>query len=50
MFRLEKLGKCQCKHHPTPEPPKQCQELEWKHCYGGNHDMCGEGGVCKGWR
>ena len=50
MFRpSSRYGKCQCKHHPTPEPPKQCQELEGEVCVNGNHAVCGEGGECMGW-
>ena len=50
MFRpSSRYGKCQCKHQPTPEPPKQCQELEGKYCVNGNHEVCGEGGECMGW-
>ena len=44
MFRLEKLGKCQCKHQPTPKPPKQCQEFEGDMCI--SDKKCGIGGHC----
>ena len=47
MLRLEGYGKCKCKHQPTPEPPKQCQELEGKKCQYGMDEMCGEGGYCR---
>ena len=46
MFRWDEYGTCQCKHQPTPEPPKQCQELEGKKCQYGMDEMCGEGGYC----
>ena len=35
---------CACKPQPTPEPPKQCQELEGKSCW--SNEDCGEGGFC----
>ena len=44
MLRMERYGKCQCKHQPTPEPPKQCQELEGYLCI--NDKKCGKGGHC----
>ena len=37
---------CLCKPQPTPEPPKQCQELEGKTCAHGMDEMCGENGIC----
>ena len=43
MFSLDRYGKCQCKHQPTPEPPKQCQEVT-RSCMNDKH--CGKGGHC----
>ena len=37
---------CTCKPQPTPEPPKQCQDLEGKTCARGMDEMCGENGIC----
>ena len=45
MFRWTMYGTCQCKHQPTPKPPKQCQEVEGKLCKNGITD-CGEDGSC----
>ena len=44
MLRMERYGTCQCKHQPTPEPPKQCLEMEGKIC--GTDDDCGKDGSC----
>ena len=37
-------GRCQCKHQPTPIPPKHCKELEGKICH--EDEECGDGGYC----
>ena len=42
MLRMERYGTCQCKHQPTPEPPKQCRKIR---CW--NDEDCGDGGVCR---
>ena len=41
---MELQKKCACKPQRTPEPPKQCQELEGKSCW--SNEDCGEGGFC----
>ena len=39
-----RLGRCQCKHKPTPIPPQHCKELEGKICR--TDDDCGKDGSC----
>ena len=50
-FYLSRFGTCRCKATTmtttTPEPPKQCKDLEGNYCK--NNEECGEGGYCIGW-
>ena len=43
-FYLSRFGTCSCKPM-TPEPPRQCKDLEGINCK--NDEECGEGGYCK---
>ena len=44
IFRGIFINICACKPQPTPEPPKQCQELEGYLCI--SDKKCGKGGHC----
>ena len=48
-FYLSRFGTCRCKATTTttPEPPKQCKDLEGHYCK--NDEECGEGGYCIRW-
>ena len=46
-FYLSRHVVCQCKPSTTPQPPKQCKEVEGTYCQ--NDDECGVGGYCNNW-